>query len=126
MPEIAPAGIDFGRAAVLGRPIIGQLHLGIGALALALRILVGGKEDQREAPLLAVHPPHLPEAQQLEKGDRGVGIRHADHGVEVTHAAKIGVPGPERQPQMSRADARPLRRVIIGHAPRCTIAISPA
>jgi hypothetical protein len=68
--EIAALGIAF------FIPIVGELDL---------RVFVArrGEEDQSEPALVAVPPPNLPEAEQLEEADRRVGIGHPDHGVEI-------------------------------------------
>eukprot|EP01037_Dinobryon_pediforme_P019321 gene19322-19723_t len=77
VPEIAAAAIAF------GIPIVRQLDL---------RVVIagGGEEDQREATLLAVHPPHFLESEQLEEGDRRRGVGHADHRMETRCSARPG------------------------------------
>ena len=76
VPEIAPAGVFLGRRTVGGRPVIGELDLGEAGLPGR------GKEDQCEAPGLAVEAARFLEPDELEERDRRVGIGHADHGVE--------------------------------------------
>ena len=63
-------------------PIVGELDL---------RLLVArrGEEDQGEAALLIVHPPHLLEAEQREKAQRFLGIGDADHGVQIFHCDRL-------------------------------------
>ena len=76
MAEIAAAIIDFRRAAILRRPVVGQFHL---------RVLVArcGQVNEGEAARLAVEPLDLLEAEQLEKADGLVEIRDADHRVQI-------------------------------------------
>ena len=75
MAEIAPAIIDFARAAILRRPVIGQFDL---------RIFIPrrGEIDEGEAPLFAVEPLDLFQSQQVEKGDRLFDVTDADHAMQ--------------------------------------------
>ena len=61
MAEIAAAGIAFGRAAIRGRPVIGQLDLAPSFVARR------GEEDQREAALLAFDAADFLQPEQLEE-----------------------------------------------------------
>ena len=61
MAEIAAAVVAFGRAAVLGRPVIGQLDL--GDVFLSRR----REEDQGEAARLAVEAAHFVQPDQFEE-----------------------------------------------------------
>ena len=89
MAEIAASAIFLRRTAVGWGPVIRQLDLGDAALS------GGGEEDQREAAALIVETAHFLQPDQLEEGDSGVGVRHADHGVKIFgHGALLGAKGP--------------------------------
>ncbi len=77
MAEIAPAVIAFGCAAIRGWPVPGQLDLGHALLPGS------SKEDECEAALLAFHAAHFLEPEQVEEGDRCVGVGDADHRMKV-------------------------------------------
>src|SRR3546814_20229442 len=72
LPEIATARIFFGRAAVDGRPIIGQLDLRHVALP------GGGEKDQGEAADLVIETAGFLQPDQLEEIDGGIGIRRSE------------------------------------------------
>src|SRR5690606_4826626 len=78
--EVARAAVVLGRRAVLGRPVVRQLHLGF-------RVLRRAEIDQGEATGLVVHAPGLAQAQALgEETAGGVQVVDADHRVQVSHA----------------------------------------
>jgi len=83
--EIAASGIGLGRAAILGRPVVGQLNLGSAALALAAMVLIGSQEKEGVAPAFALHPPGFLKAQQFEEAQRRFGIADPQHGVKIVH-----------------------------------------
>lgn len=108
--EIAPATIFLRGAAVLGRPVIGEFDLGKAFLPGR------GKEDQREAPGLAVEPPHLLETDQREKGDRRIRIGDTDHAVEILdHERDHATTHAELQPP--NTPSRQLPRTATGPVP---------
>ena len=80
---------EYWRAAVGGRPVIGQLDL--GHIALSGR----GEEDQRKAAGFIVETARFLQPDQLEEAGGSVGIRHADHRMKIFgHVAILGAKGP--------------------------------
>lgn len=76
MPEIPAAAIIFRRAAIGGRPVVGQLDFRNPVLAGR------GEKDERESPRLAIETPHFLQPDQFEKGGGRVGVGDADHRVQ--------------------------------------------
>ena len=76
MPEIATLAV------ALFIPVIGKLHL---------RCFIAGscQKDEREAARLALKALEFIQPDQLEKRDSRIGIRHADHCVEIFHVGLI-------------------------------------
>jgi hypothetical protein len=70
MAEVAAAAVLF------GIPVVRQLDFGEALLPRC------GKEDEGEAPLLAVDPTDFVQTDEVEEADRRVGVSDADHGVQ--------------------------------------------
>src|SRR6056297_1441021 len=80
MAEIAPATI------FMLVPVIGEFEQRRAGLLGAFDILLGGKEDQGEAPLLVLYATHFRHAELVaEEIERLVDIADADHRVQVFH-----------------------------------------
>ena len=86
VPEIAPADVFLGSAAIFGRPIVGQFDFGHPFLPRRR------KENQREAPRLAVEAAHFCKPDQLEECHGRLGVGHAGACVECrTGLSRTGV-----------------------------------
>ena len=83
MAEVAPARIDF------RVPVVGELDQWRLILARPFDIGRRCEEHQGVAAFLVVDAARLDEAHELEKSDRGLEIRHADHRVQIFHGALL-------------------------------------
>ena len=72
-------------------PVVGQLDGRLPARLGLLDVVGRGEEHKRVATLLVVDAARLDQAHELEKCDRRLEIRHADHRMQIFHGLLVGV-----------------------------------